>query len=315
MLSRVAERMYWLGRYLERAENTARLVGVNANLLLDLPRAVRLVWRALIDITGAEAAFEQHYQNADERNVCKFLLADAFNPVSVMSSLAMARENGRTTREVIPTEIWEQVNDLYLYARDNAAKGTTRGGRHEFLNQVVSACQRIAGGLAGTMTHGPAYNFIRLGRNLERADMTTRIVDVGCANLLPNDDVVRDTAFENILWMSVLRSLSAYQMYRQHVHDRVNGEDVVAYLLQDLKFPRAVGHCLHEVSVCLQELPRNEAPLRSVTRLQRRVADADIAALLDGGLHQFIDEMQQELGDTHGHIAATWFLPVPAPVP
>ncbi|MEX2130850.1 MAG: alpha-E domain-containing protein, partial [Pseudohongiellaceae bacterium] len=154
------------------------------------------------------------------------------------------------------------------------------------------------------------------GRNLERADMSTRIVDVGSSNLLP--DVVlageiakpRNEPYENILWMSVLRSISAYQMYRQHVRDRVNAEDVVMYLLQDEQFPRAVVHCLIQAQDSIDDLPNHSEALRQVAKALRHVREAKIANLLAGGLFQFIDELQVELAAIHAQIASTWFLRV-----
>lgn len=313
MLSRVAERIYWIGRYMERAESTARLVGVYASLALDLPTAVRLSWRALISITGTDALFEPQKREADERSVIRFLLADDSNPSSLSYSLMMARENARTTREILPSEAWEQINDLYWYVKDHRMSGLQRGGRHQFLSEIVAACQRLIGLLTSTMSHDNAYNFARLGRNLERADMTTRILDVGAASLFPDVSLgLREEKdplpYENIIWMNVLRSLSAYQTYRQHVQNRVTGEDVVAYLLQDRYFPRAVAHCVGELASCIEHLPRHEDALRCTARLQRRVDQANVHALVKSGLHEFIDELQRDLGVTHAQIAATWFL-------
>lgn len=306
MLSRVAERLYWTGRLIERAENTARLISVYANLLLDLPRPVRLGWDALLNITGSEELFSSRYQNADERNVVKFLLTDRFNPGSILCSLAQARENTRTTREVVPSEGLEQINDLYWFAKEHTDKGVTRRNRFKLLEAIILHCQQINGLLAGTMSHDSGYRVTRLGRSLERADMTTRILDVGAVNLLERDGE-EPGPHQSILWMSVLNSLSAYQSYRQHVRTRVQGEDVLAYLLHDLKFPRSVGHCLHEAEFCLLELPRNEAPLRSIVRLRRRVAECEVSTLVTLGLHDFIDELQFELGTAHESITATYF--------
>lgn len=312
MLSRVAERVYWTGRYIERAEDTARLINVYTHLLLDIPRKVPLTWLALLHITNTRDLFDTLYQNPDERNIIRFMLADPRNPSSILSSLALARENTRTTREIVPTEAWEQINDLYHYAKDMAASGVARGGRHEFLQTIVNASHQLHGLLAGTMSHGDAYNFVRMGHNLERTDMTSRILDVGFSDLLPHvgnslSQEEEPTPYVNILWMSVLRSLSAYQMYRQHMQSRVNSEDVVTFLLKDAKFPRTASYCLSRLSACLGELPRNEVVLRRTTRLQRLIARANIEQLLEGGLHDFIDKLQLSLDQIHDQITATWF--------
>lgn len=298
--------MYWFGRYIERAENTARMVSVNNNLLLDLPRLVKNMWADLINISGYPREFYSRFGKADERNVIKFMLADSSNPGSILNSIIMARENARTTREILPTEAWELVNELYLYVRRNVERAVNRQGRHIFLKNVTTRCIQMTGLLIGGMTHSDAYNFISIGRNLERADMTTRIVDVGCMNLIqPNEDI--PDAFDNTLWMSVLRSLTAYQMYRQHVHDRVNGEDVIEFLLRDSNFPRSTLHCIGELSHRADKLPRNDLPLRSIGHVRRLLTDIDVASLVKNGIHEFIDEMQIELADIHNQVARTWF--------
>lgn len=314
MLSRVAERIYWLGRYLERAENTARLLNVYSTLLLDLPRGARIGWQTLVDITGSHADFDDKYQTPDERSVIRFLLSDTNHHCSILSSLALARENARTTREIIPSEAWEQINNLYLFAKENASKGVARGPRHQLLNQLISHCQQIAGLFAGAMSHNSGYNFIRIARSLERADMTTRIVDVGSVTLLPG---LRQTAnsseqvepYENMIWMSVLNSLSAYQMYRQHVLDRVNAEDVVTFLLQDAQFPRSVVHSLSKLEACLRYLPNNTAVLSQLAVTKRLLQEASIPPLLETGLLEYIDEMQIQFAELHERITQTWFLP------
>ncbi len=316
MLSRVAERVYWLGRYMERCENTARLVNVNSNLLLDLPRGVRVGWGSLIDISGTEEYFNQETDKADERAVMRFLLIDRSNPASLLNSLNWARENARITREIIPSEAWELVNDLYLDLKENANRLLVRRDRNRLLRQVIGQVQQLTGLLAGCMSHNNAYDFIRLGRNLERTDMTSRIVDAGASNLLRELTESEGEAaepFDNILWMSVLSSLSAYQMYRQHVLDRVNAEDVVTFLLQDTRFPRAVAHCLGELDSCLRKLPNSDEALRAVASVRRKTDAVKIEELLsEDRLHGFIDDLQQQVADVHWQIADTWFLPVVA---
>lgn len=314
MLSRVAERLYWMSRYLERVENQARLLNVYSNLLLDLPRGARIGWHTLLEISGTEEDFLTHRQNREERSVIRYLLADTRSEGSIVHALSMARENARTTREIIPSEAWEQINNLYLYTRENASRGVARGPRHELLQEIISNCQQLTGLLAGAMSHNSGYRFIKLARSLERADMTTRIVHAGTVNLLPesvtseaDSEAVPET-YENIVWMSVLRSLSAYQMYRQHVLDRVNGEDVVTFLLQDAQFPRSVVHCLDSLHQTLQHMPNNEAVLRQVGSTQRLVKEADINALLGNGLTEFIDSVQTGVADTDQEIVGAWFL-------
>lgn len=316
MLSRVAERIYWLGRYMERCENMARMVNVNSNLLLDLPRGVRVGWGSLIDISGTGDYFNRDTDQADERTVVRFMLADKENPSSLLNSLSLARENARITREIMPMEAWELINDLYHTIKDNANTMIARRERSRMLLHVINQVQQFTGLLAGCMTHNDAYDFIRLGRNLERTDMTTRIVDAGLVHLLPHlssgsgsgSDVL--LPYNNVLWMSVLRSLSGYQMYRQYVRDRVNAKDVVTFLIQNEDFPRAVGHTLGELEVCLKHLPNSKAVSSAVTEARETVKAADVAKLLDKGLHEYIDDVQFDIANIHTKIVETWFLPV-----
>ncbi|MBO6565226.1 MAG: alpha-E domain-containing protein [Pseudomonadales bacterium] len=304
MLSRVAERMYWFGRYVERIENTARLISVNTNLVLDLPH-VKYIWGSLLSITGYEKQFFERFSVEDERNIIKFLLDD--DSCSIMMSVRMARENARTTREIMPNEAWEKINRLYLYLQKNIQKGVKRDGRHQLLKDITAQCQELNGYLAGCMSADEAWAFMKIGSDLERADMTTRILDVGCLNLL-NTEHPEIREQETILWMNVLQSLTAYQMYRQHVDDTVNGEDVAAFLLLDEKFPRSVAHCLYDVNEAFRSLPNHEMPLKNITQTQRNISHADIPKLLGGpGLHKFIDDLQSDMASIHGDIAATWF--------
>jgi uncharacterized alpha-E superfamily protein len=311
MLARVAERIYWLSRYMERVENTARLVSVYSNLLLDLPRGTKVGWDTMVDIVGSSREFGERNNTADERSVVKFLLADRTNPGSIFSSLTLARENARTTREIMPAEAWELINDLYLYIKDEAVKGSARSGRHLFLNKTVNCCLQLTGLLSGTMSHNHAYDFVLLGRNIERADMTSRIINIGAANLIP-DDAEAETvlAFENTLWMNVLRSLHGYQMYRQHVRDRVNAEDVVGFLLLDKQFPRSILCCLQELGNCAQKLPGDSECLGSIVSNMQQLQEVNVVKILERKrLNKFVDQLQRQFAIIHTGIAQTWFLP------
>ena len=314
MLSRVAENIYWLSRYVERAENTARIVSVNANLLLDLPRGIAPGWRPLIDITGANALFEEHYKDYGERQVVRFLIGDERNAGSILSALGAARENCRTIRDFVPRESWELLNELYLHARDDLSKGLTKGGRHAYLKRLVQGVQTMTGLLSGTMLHDQGYDFLHLGRFIERADMTTRLIDVRSANLLP-EETTELRPFETIQWISVLKSLTGYQAYRRSEQVRVQRDPVLRFLLQHPAFPRSVGYCLESLRKSLEKLPRNESTLRVTGRLKRTLEGVAPERLDQRQLHAFLDEFQIGIGELHGEIARTWFPPVPESEP
>ncbi|MFU8832311.1 MAG: alpha-E domain-containing protein, partial [Wenzhouxiangella sp.] len=211
MLSRLAENLYWHGRYLERAEDLARLVNVNANLHLDLPGQLTPGWEPLVRIVGNPELFDELYEDKSERHVVRYMMADERNPGSLRATLEFARENLRSARDLLPREVWEQMNALYLKGQDELPANLSKRRRHEFLRELILDCQQLAGTLLGTMSQDDAYSFILIGRYLERADMTTRIIDVRSASLLPELSGEL-TPFENIQWMSVLKSLTAYQM-------------------------------------------------------------------------------------------------------
>jgi len=308
MLSRVAENMYWFARYLERAENTARLISVHTNLLLDLPKTLTFGWAPLIAITGCHEGFIKKYQDFTEQNVIHFLLGEKENSGSLLSSLVLARENLRTTRDIVPREAWEHLNDLYLFANDYMDRGLSRYRRHDYLKHIIGCSQLIAGLLEGTMSHDTTYDFILLGRNLERADMTTRILDVRSEDLLIRH-YKQLSPFDNIQWMSVLKSLTGYQMYRRHVRMRVTAGDVLRFLLQDENFPRALAFCLKGMEDSLRRLPRHHSLLSHIDDLSGEVQQADIRELAKAGaaLSSHLDDLQLKLAGLHDQISAIYF--------
>jgi uncharacterized alpha-E superfamily protein len=248
VLSRVAENVYWLARYLERAENTARLVNVNAKLLLDLPPEYRPGWLALIDITGSRELFDACEKRAEEREIVHFLIADLDNPGSILSSVRSARENARVLPDVLPNEVWEHMNELFMEIKEKLPAALSKRTRFHFLQRIIRGMQTLTGELEGTMSRNDAFTLLMLGRNLERADMTSRIIDVRSAQLLPAD-APEFGPFETIQWLNLLKSLSGYQMYRLSQRTRVSRSAVLEFVLRDLQFPRACQFCLKEVEL------------------------------------------------------------------
>ncbi len=308
MLSRLAENLYWHGRYLERAEDLARLINVNANLHLDLPGQLTPGWEPLVRIIGNPELFAELYEDKSERHVVRYLLADERNPGSLRATLEFARENLRSARDLLPREVWEQMNALYLKGQDELPANLSKRRRHEFLRELILDCQQLAGTLLGTMSQDDAYSFILIGRYLERADMTTRILDVRAHDLLPSD--LEDLPpYESIQWMSVLKSLTAYQMYRRHVRLRVNGSDVLRFLLRNDEFPRSVMFCMGALETLIADLPgEDDQALRSVTRLQRILNETKLVKLRGQPLSELMDQLQIEMGLVDESIRQTWFL-------
>jgi uncharacterized alpha-E superfamily protein len=308
VLSRVAENVYWLARYLERAENTARLVNVNANLLLDLPPEYRPDWLALIDITGSRELFDAREKRAEERDIVHFLIADLDNPGSILSSVRSARENARMLRDVLPNEVWEHMNELFMEIKEKLPAALSKRTRFHFLQRIIRGMQTLTGELEGTMSRNDAFTLLMLGRNLERADMTSRIIDVRSAQLLPAD-APGFRPFDTIQWLNLLKSLSGYQMYRLSQRTRVSRSAVLDFVLRDLQFPRACLFCLKEVEHFLRALPRSAGVLGSLEGARSFLDNATLATLDQPGLHELIDRLQLHIIVVHEGIAQTYFPP------
>lgn len=306
MLSRVAETIYWIGRYLERAENTARLINVNTNLMLDLPKGINLGWESLIHILGCKQAYADRHEEITERRVVNFLISDETNPGSILSTLAYARENARTIQEILPREGWEELNSFYQYAHDTRKESYAWQGRQEYLKKIISGLQRHVGLMAGTMNHNTAYKFLNLGRKLERAEMTTRIVDVKGDNPIP-DDIIELHPFENVLWMSILESLGAYQMYRQSMQTRVNRIAVLTFLFHNKEFPRSLPYCIENISYNLSSLENSKASLAILKDFEKKVKETSMGEMDNDVLNEFIDQLQVCIGTLHDSITKTYF--------
>lgn len=305
MLSRSAERVYWLGRYLERAENTARIVQQYSQLLLDLPEEVGVEWHELVGIFGAGDAVDALPANSLERAVLEFLLADPDSPNSLAHSIRMARENVRNSRDLLPQEAWENANELYQYAREHLAAASQGRNRFEILADCIGRCQQINGILIGTMSHDNPFHFLALGQNLERADMTSRIIDVAAAYLQQNEALVM--RYGSTLWTNVLKSVSGFQMYRQYYQPEVEGLAAIDFLLNDGAFPRAICACLDSARRHADALPHGDDVLAALDEVQANLP-SPLPGDLDGAaVSELMDELQLELADVSSVIVGTWF--------
>ncbi|MBY0578300.1 MAG: alpha-E domain-containing protein [Burkholderiales bacterium] len=306
MLSRVAENLYWMTRYMERAEDTARLINAVTLMTLDMPGGASFGWEPLVRIAGLDQLFFEHYPEADETAVMRFLIQDERNPSSIMTCITQARENTRTFREVLPWESWEWVNELYLYAKRELSGELDRSRRYEVLQAIIRHRQGIVGLLSGTMSRDAAFQFLRIGRNIERADMTSRILDISHAVILPADTPVGEQ-YGDLLWMNILKALSAYQMYRRHIGVHAKSAQVIDFLLKDALFPRTVLHCLTEIEEVLKVLPRSMPVLDTVRATRAMLGTADGAVLAKAGLHELIDRIQIGLDSINAALRERYF--------
>lgn len=309
MLSRVADSIYWMARYIERAENVARAIDVNLMMLLDLPGG-HDQWVPLVNTTGDHGRFMARYGADTQENVVQFLTFDTENPNSILSCLRTARENARTIREVISSEMWEQVNTFYLKVEE-AARRRALETPSDFYASVKLASHLFNGVTNATMSHGEAWNFCRAGRMLERADQTTRLVDMKYFILLPTVHDV-GTAYDDIQWAAVLRSASGFEMYRKR-YGRIDPQRIIEFLLFDAHFPRAVHYCLVQADQSLHAI--SGSPTGSFTNLAEQrlgnlrshFAFSRVDEVIMSGMHEYLDSMQAKLNAVDNAIRATFF--------
>lgn len=312
LLSRVAENAYWVGRYLERAEATARLVKAHTELFLDLPKSAGLTWAPLLAVTGSDAEYHRVHEQPAEEEVVSFLLSDPLNPGSVVSSVDQAREDLRVTRTMVPRRTWETLNELHLWVRDTHHSAIARPTRLAYCEEVIRRCHLVAGSIYATMNRDDTYSFLEIGRFVERADMTTRVLEVE-ADILMAVSGEGMRPFVDVTWLATLRSLGAEQMYRRATGGIVHGADAVRFLLFEPSFPRSVEHCLIGVSRWLLELPRQDRPMTECAVVARRLGEFDPVSGGADELLEMVDELQRGLGVLHDTLGATYFLPAPSP--
>jgi uncharacterized alpha-E superfamily protein len=312
MLSRVADSIFWMARYIERAENVARFIDVTLHLSLDLPMESAEQWDPLVITSGDQDQFAARYGGtATKENVIQFLTFDTENLNSIHSCVRAARENARSVREIISSEMWEQVNSFYLMVTAPDAGRRARESPHSFFTGIKTASHLLTGLTEATMSHGEGWHFCRMGRLLERADKTSRLLDVKYFILLPRVSDV-GTPFDDIQWSAVLRSASAFEMYRKR-HGRLTPDRIVDFLLLDREFPRAIHYCLIKAEESLHAITgtppgtfRNPVE-RRLGQLRSELGYARVEDILAGGLHEFLDGLQVRLNLIGDAIQDTFF--------
>lgn len=318
MLSRVADSLYWMSRYIERAEDLMRLLAVNYHTLLDAGQMdSEQGWQPLIEATNDEALYHQFYDAYTAGNVRDFMLWNNDNPNAVLWCVTMARENARSVREQISKEMWEYLNRLYFMVRE-ADHGTVSRAITEFFARLRDGSHAFQGITNETMTHGEAYQFIQLGKHIERAEKTTRILDVKYATLR----YLRPGSVEEALQvMALLKSCSAFEPFRREYAAQLQAAVVVEYLLLDREFPRAVGYCLNRclqavnliTAAAEQQRPQQYAnyganlPQRSLGRLASELEYLDVQEVLGDRLHEYLRQFLLRLNQAGEDITRTYF--------
>ena len=304
MLSRVAHSLYWMSRYIERAENTARLLEVNLQFLLDFQNVadskLNQHWESLVLSTGDEDSFAKLYVTADSRTVTEFLAFDLKNPNSIFACVYAARENARMIRDQISVEMWAAINELHLFLKSRTTAAVWADSPTEFFGQIKQASHLFQGLTASTYSRSEGWEFIEFGKYLERADKTTRILDVKYHILLPSATDVGG-AVDTAQWQAVLRSASALEAYRRYHVREILPWKAAEFLIFSDSFPRSLHFCVAQVDDFLRRIlgetgvrPQSEAG-RASRRLLADLQSLTITEVLDQGLHEFLTEIQTAL--------------------
>ena len=321
MLSRVAHSLYWMSRYIERAENIARLLEVNLQFLLDFQglddSKLREHWDSLILSSGDEELFEKiHGKNANSRTVTDFLAFDLRNPSSIFSCVFSARENARMIRDQISVEMWETLNELYLFLKSSSTAEVWAGSPNEFFQHVNRASHLFQGLTDSTYSRSEGWEFIQFGKFIERADKTTRILDVKYHILLPSAADVGG-AVDTAQWQAVLRSASALESYRRYYVREILPWKAAEFLMFSDSFPRSLNYCATQVDDFLRRIlgetgarPRSDAG-RAARRLVADLQSLTITDVLKQGMHEFLEEIQDTLDKIGDEVVqTTMFYPI-----
>lgn len=306
MLSRVGDSTYWMGRYIERAENNARLLDVNVQMLLDFEsrrgETERQFWGPILSTLEDTELFAELHGEFTASAVLDYVTFEGRNPNSIRSCLNYARENARAVRDQISSEMWEQINALWLYFQDGSAVRDFRASSHEFYDKVTYASQLFQGVTDATMTHGEAWRFVRAGKFIERADSTSRILDLKYHLILPSGEQVGGN-LDISQWMSVLRSCSGMEAYLKIRQGDVTPWGLAEFLICHAEFPRSIRFCvdgldrmLHEISGTEEGHFANE-PERLSGLLRSQLDYATVDGIFRSGLHEYLDGVQERLID------------------
>lgn len=312
MLSRVAQTLYWLGRYVERAENYSRFIDVNFNLCIDLPPGMKEQWAPLIAATGDREAFVKlHGEDFSREKAIYFLTFDELNPNAIISTVAQARENARMVRESIPKETWEVLNELHHFVKGAKKKKVwTKDDPQFFFKEVKDSVQLFNGIATSNAPRTQAWHFTQIGQQIERADKTSRILDVKYHYLLPSVDEV-GSPLDFLHWTALLKSVSAFNAYK-HLYQTITPDNIVEYLILNKYFPRSILFCLFEVESALHEISHSRRGFsnlaeKAIGNLRSSLEFDEVSDIFSHGLHEYLDSIQLGLNDISNAIHEQYF--------
>ncbi|MGJ8609922.1 MAG: alpha-E domain-containing protein [Octadecabacter sp.] len=305
MLGKTAGGLFWMFRYLERAENTARLIEAGFRIALTRTDDAEDEWHSVIKTLSREDEYEKKYDGYDSGQVSDFLLRDLSNPGSILSVIKAARDNARLTRTALTTEVWYAVNDTWMLLSDLLKTPIPETELPAVLSIVRQQSALVRGALVGTMLRNDIYFFCRLGTAVERMDNTARIIDVKNISLLPPQSAVGGH-MDNVQWETLLRSVSAHRSFRWAIDGEYAGPDVAEFLILDDRMPRSLAFCAAEIQRRAALLAKSyDARLPSqdmADKLLSQFESRTIGAVFDEGLHNFLNRILYDIAQLAGQI-------------
>jgi uncharacterized alpha-E superfamily protein len=318
MLSRVADALFWMARYYERAENTARLIDVNINMMLDMGQYLENAgsggpyWFPIIGIASPYSEFHMRYPKTTQETAIAWLTYDQNNPNSILNCVANARSNARAMRDAISSEMWEHINTTYLQLKETNSDRIAREGAHMFFRDIRLSSQLFQGLTENTMPRDEAWQWIQLGKYLERADATTRLIDVKYHILLPSLEDVGGP-IDNVQWIAVLKSCSAYEAYQRRYVTKITPSRVAEFLVLDPRFPRAVRFCFEHIHWALRSISTEhgefgeQPPEITASHVRHMLDGTTMSGIIQFGLHQYMVQIQGYVAEISRKISQTYF--------
>jgi uncharacterized alpha-E superfamily protein len=318
MLSRVADALFWMSRYYERAEDNARLIDVNINMMLDMGQALADAgagapyWNPIIRMTSSFDNFRAHFPKTTKDSALEWLTFHRDNPNSIVNCIWRTRENARAMRDSISTEMWEQINTTYLRLKDTSLHSIKDEGEHAFFRRIREDSQQFQGIVQSTFPHDEAYQWIQLGKFLERADATTRLIDVKYYILLPSLDEVGGP-IDQVQWLAVLKSCSAYEAYQRYYVAKITPSRVAEFLVLNSEFPRSVRFCFDHIHWSLRRIASEHGDLGEqppevvASNVRHMLSETTMVGIVQFGLHEYMQKLQHRCSEISSKIQQTYF--------
>ncbi len=303
MLSRDAEHLYWLARYIERAENTGRLINVNVEMMLDFPTDKSLGWEPILDAMNSKDAYLLDHKNFNESDVIHYLSREKNNPNSIASCLSFASYNSEFIKDDLPRSAVEELNNNEMNFLKEMTTSVSKRKRAKNIYEVISSSQRFFGIISDNFSRGYAFEFLRLGRFIERADMITRIIDSICTS----DEKEGTIDLSTLEWVNLLKTLSAHQAFRKVSRGEIIKDNVIGFLFKDDSFPRSIFRCLTIIKKSFQNLPKNHNTLSFIEKFLENLSSARVERYDNKRIHVFIDSTQKKISTIDHLIQKSYF--------